>query len=82
MLSKKPRPLAEGVGEGSQHPHEIPRTETKPSAKYNKDEKNPPAGGFFLLLMRRLRTARGEGAKTTHEGWFYSFQNGGGAPPF
>ena len=32
---KKPRPLAQGVGEGSQRLHEGVRSQTKPRAKYN-----------------------------------------------
>ena len=48
----KPRPLAEGGGEGSQRPSEVFRTQAKSRAKFNKDEKNPPAGGFFPWLMQ------------------------------
>ncbi len=47
--TKKPRPLAEGVGEGSQHPSEEVRTQAKPMAKFNKDVINPQ-GGFLPFI--------------------------------
>jgi hypothetical protein len=34
-----------------------------------------------IAVDRKILLLRGEGAKTTRKGWFYSFQTVGGAPP-
>ena len=48
----EPRPLAEGVGEGSQLLHEGVRAQGLSRAKYNKIEKIRRAD-FFLLYVQR-----------------------------
>ena len=66
---KKPRPLAEGVGEGSQHLHEGVRDQTKPRAKYNEMKKsatadfflNVPQSGTYRIEDISCETYRAEG---------------------
>ena len=38
-----------------------------------------PRGLHFFLSIARSSCARGEGAKITRKGWFYSFQTADGA---
>jgi hypothetical protein len=56
---KKPRPLAQGGGEGSQRLLEGIRTQAKPRAKYNKIEKIRRAD-FYLNYSLLIKTPRND----------------------